>query len=179
LSSDLLEQLTLLVRQERGALVGIARSEGLGAEDAVECVQDALCTFLSRPITAETEDVARASLRVTTRNAARNARRLHHRARVHVPIEGEEPPSPTSDAESLLSHAEDVVRLRACVAELCSIQRSVVMLRLLDEQSGEDVAATLGITRGHLDVLVHRAKSALRVCMRHGREASDTAGSTK
>jgi RNA polymerase sigma-70 factor (ECF subfamily) len=52
------------------------------------------------------------------------------------------------------------------VAELCSVQRAVVMLRLLDERSGEDVAEALGITRGHVDVLVHRAKAALRVCMR-------------
>ena len=58
------------------------------------------------------------------------------------------------------------MRLRTCVAELCGVQRAVVMLRLLDEQSGEDVAATLGLSRGHVDVLVHRAKAALRVCMR-------------
>ena len=60
-----------------------------------------------------------------------------------------------------------MVRLRACVAELCSVQRAVVMLRLLEERSGEDVAEVLGITRGHVDVLVHRAKASLRVCMRH------------
>ena len=63
------------------------------------------------------------------------------------------------------------MRLQACVAELCTIQQSVVMLRLLDERSGEDVAGILGVTRAHVDVLVHRAKASLRVCMRHGHEA--------
>ena len=39
------------------------------------------------------------------------------------------------------------------------------MLRLLEERQGEDVAASLGISRGYVDVLVHRAKASLRVCM--------------
>ena len=39
------------------------------------------------------------------------------------------------------------------------------MLRLLEEQPGEDVAASLGISRGYVDVLLHRAKASLRVCM--------------
>jgi RNA polymerase sigma-70 factor (ECF subfamily) len=41
----------------------------------------------------------------------------------------------------------------------------VVTLRLLEERPGEDVAAALGITPGHVAVLLHRAKQALRVCM--------------
>lgn len=167
MKDDLIERLGRIVQRERVALVGIARAEGLGPEDALECVQDALCTFLSRAEEAESEDAACASLRVITRNAARNARRRHHRARVHVPIEDDALAVSERDAESLLAHAEDVVRLRACVASLCSVQRAVVMLRLLDEGSGEDVAAALGIRRGHVDVLVHRAKASLAVCMRH------------
>jgi RNA polymerase sigma-70 factor (ECF subfamily) len=165
LSADPLELLTLLARTERASLVALARSEGLGPEEAVECVQDAMCTFLSRA-EHETEDLARASLRTITRNASRNARRRHHLARPHTTFEDEL--ADELDAEALLAHAEDVVRLRACVNALCSVQRAVVTLRLLDERSGEDVAEILGITRNHVDVLVHRAKSGLRVCMRHG-----------
>lgn len=162
---DRLEQLSLIVRSERGALVAVARSEGLSAEEAVECVQDALATFLSRDEPAENPI---ASLKTIVRNASRNFRRRHRRSLPHEPIDvGREPPAQGRDAEALLAHAEDVVRLRACVAELCSVQRAVVMLRLLEERSGEDVAEVLGITRGHVDVLVHRAKASLRVCMRH------------
>ena len=165
MNDDVLERLSQIVRESRGALVAVARSEGVGAEEAVECVQDALATFLGRDTAAEH---AVASLKTIVRNAARNARRRHRRTMPHAPIEvGREPPADELDAEALLAHAEDVVRLRACVAELCSVQRAVVMLRLLEERSGEDVAEVLGITRGHVDVLVHRAKASLRVCMRH------------
>ena len=36
---------------------------------------------------------------------------------------------------------------------------------MLEERPGEDVAAALGLSRGHVDVLLHRAKASLRVCM--------------
>jgi len=173
---DVLERLSRLVREERRALVGVARSEGLGAEEAVECVQDALCTFLTRDREGLAVDAAHASasLKVIVRNAARNFRRRHRRSLPHTPIApGLEPEASGASAHELLVHAEDVVRLRACVAELCSVQRAVVMLRLLEERSGEDVAELLGVTRNHVDVLVHRAKGSLRVCMRHAAGAGD------
>jgi len=162
---DRLEELTRIVRAERAALAAVARSEGLLADESIECVQDALATFLSRPEDAEN---AVASLKTMVRNAARNFRRRRRRSLPHEPIDaGREPPGDAPSAEALLAHAEDVVRLRACVAELCSVQRAVITLRLLEERSGEDVAEVLGLTRGHVDVLVHRAKASLRVCMRH------------
>ncbi len=165
-NADPLERLSEIVRAERSALVATARSEGVTAEEAVECVQDALCTFLARG-SSEPSDHAAATLHVTVRNAARNFRRLHRRLKPHVPIEiGREPAGGSPTPEELLAGAEDVDRLRACVVELCGVERAVVMLRLLEERSGEDVAAALGLTRGHVDVLLHRAKASLRVCMR-------------
>lgn len=172
---DLLDLLSRVALAERGALAAVARAEGLSAEEAIECVQDALATFLTRAGEGAAPDIehAVASLKVTVRNAAKNLRRRHRRAMPHAPIEpGREPEGRLANAEELLAHAEDVVRLRACVAELCSVQRAVVMLRLLEERSGEDVAEVLGLTRGHVDVLVHRAKASLRVCMRHAPNAS-------
>jgi RNA polymerase sigma-70 factor (ECF subfamily) len=164
--SDPLERLVHVVREQRGALVSAARSEGLTPEEALEAVQDALCTFLSGAMERATTDDTRATLIVMVRNAARNARRRHHRSLPHVPDDALA--SEMLDAEQLVAHAEDVVRLQACVASLCSIQRGVGMLRLLEERSGEDVAELLGLTRGHVDVLVHRARASLRTCMRHG-----------
>lgn len=166
-SADRLDRLSALVHLDRRALVALARSEGLDAEEALECVQDALCTFLARDDELD-QELARASLRTIVRNAARNFRRRHFRALPHFSWDDELAVS-EENAHELLTHAEDVVRLRSCVAELCEVQRAVVTLRLLEERSGEDVAAVLGLSRGHVDVLVHRAKSSLRVCMRHER----------
>ena len=161
---DPLEHLGDLVRAHRRELLGVARGEGLGPEEALESVQDALATFMARR--AEPADHDLASLKAMTRNAARNARRRHRLQRPHQPLVDDETPLDAATAEDLLGHAEDVVRLRACVAELCGVQRAVILLRFLEERSGEDVAEALDLSRAHVDVLVHRAKQALRACMR-------------
>lgn len=168
-ADDPLELLSSLVRVERGRLAAAARAEGATAEEALECVQDALCTFLrlerEEALPAARDEQAGA-LFTMVRNAARNLRRRHHRRLPHEPVEGLDLSAAVPSPEELLGHAEDTVRLRACITELCGVQRAVVTLRLLEERSGEDVAETLGITRSHVDVIVHRARGALRACMR-------------
>jgi RNA polymerase sigma-70 factor (ECF subfamily) len=164
-----LDRLGLLARKERGRLAAIARSEGASAEDAVDCVQEALCTCLDlakKNELPENSDEWTALLGGIVRNAARNHRRLHANARPHLEIVDDERVDPKLVvAEDLLTRAEDHVRLRACVEELCTVQKAVVTLRLLEEIPGEDVAATLGISRGHVAVLLHRAKRSLHACM--------------
>lgn len=167
-NTDPLDRLTELVRDERRALVAAARAEGATPDDAIEVVQDALATFLRLERAGQLAPTAaeqRATVFAIVRNVARNGRRRHHRLKPHEPIDADVSSSSPSP-EDVLAAAEDTVRLRACVSELCGVQRAVVMLRLLEERSGEDVAEALGLTRGHVDVLVHRAKAGLRVCMR-------------
>jgi len=162
---DLLDQLSQLARERRSSLAALARAEGVSAEDAVDCVQEGLCTFLQRrgQIPHNVDEWA-AWLAAMVRNAARNRRRRHFVSRPHDDSVGaqlaEEPP-----VDDLIVRAEEHVRLRACVDELCEIQKAVVTLRMLEEQPGEDVARVLGISAGHVAVLLHRAKQALRACM--------------
>ncbi|MDB4944933.1 MAG: hypothetical protein JWP97_4467 [Labilithrix sp.] len=168
---DVLGILSDLARTGRSELVRLAQREGASAEDAVECVQDALVTFLQSAQKGQLPD-ARAEwgayLGGIVRNAARNRRRLHRVAKPHDDVDALELPSASgASADALIAEAEDHVRLRACVDQLCETQKAVVMLRLLEEQPGEDVAASLGISRGYVDVLLHRAKASLRVCMTH------------
>jgi RNA polymerase sigma-70 factor (ECF subfamily) len=165
---DVLGILSDLVRSGRAELVRTARREGAGPEDAVEAVQDALCTFLQLSQQKKTPADASAwpaYLAGIVRNAARNKRRRHHLARPHEDVDVLPVPSDASSAEKLVAEAEEHVRLRACVDQLCETQKAVVMLRLLEERPGEDVADSLGISRGYVDVLLHRAKASLRVCM--------------
>jgi RNA polymerase sigma-70 factor (ECF subfamily) len=158
---DPLSVLSETARAERARLVAVARREGLGAEDAVDCVQDAFCTYLRLVSGGETPHDAGAWLRAIVRNGARNKRRSHHVARPHEPIREDHAAVPEQD----VARAEEHVRLRACVEQLCDTQRAVVTLRMLEEKPGEDVAAALGITRGYVDVLLHRARASLFACM--------------
>ncbi|MDB5219811.1 MAG: polymerase, sigma-24 subunit, subfamily [Myxococcaceae bacterium] len=170
LGPDVLGILSDLARSGRADLVRTARREGASPEDAVEAVQDALCTFLQ--LAQKKEAPADPShwpgyLAGIVRNAARNKRRRHHVARPHEDLDALPVPSDAASAEKLVVEAEEHVRLRACVDQLCETQKAVVMLRLLEERPGEDVAESLGISRGYVDVLLHRAKASLRVCMTH------------
>jgi RNA polymerase sigma-70 factor (ECF subfamily) len=164
---DALERLSLVVRAKRGVLTALARSEGLTPEDAVDCVQEGLCTLLDLTQTGGIDPAGDPSAVLATivRNAARNGRRRHFRARPHEELADDATPDDRLLPEDLLERAEEHVRLRACVLELCEIQRAVVTLRMLEERPGEDVAEALGISKGHVAVLLHRAKRALRACM--------------
>jgi RNA polymerase sigma-70 factor (ECF subfamily) len=166
---DVVSTLTDLIRAERGSLVRAARREGLAPEDAIDCAQEALSTFLQllqRGEAPESPKTWAAFLTTIARNAARNRRRRHDVARPHDPLEDDGAGmDPVASAEDLLAAAEEHVRLRACVDRLCGTQRSVVLLRMLEERPGDDVAEELGISRGYVDVLLHRAKASLRDCM--------------
>jgi RNA polymerase sigma-70 factor, ECF subfamily len=165
---DALDGLLQVAKLERGALAAVARNEGLTPEDAVDCVQEGLCTLLDLVRTGQLDAVAEPSpvLSTIVRNVARNHRRRHFRSRPHDEIDTLElPDGDLAFADELIDRAVEHVRLRACVAELCEIQRAVVTLRILEERPGEDVAELLGISKNHAAVLLYRAKSSLRACM--------------
>lgn len=159
-----------LVRQHRGRLAAIARDEGLRPADAFDAVQEAFGRFLARddaPRLIAAPDEAQRVLAAITRNLARNWRRLSAAARPHdsdpAVLDGLASPEPGVD--QLLVEAEERLRLQGCVASLADLQRAVVTLRMLEEIDGEGVAAALGISPGHVAVLLHRAKASLAICM--------------
>lgn len=165
---DILDSLSAVVRRERGNLAALARAEGLGAEEAVDCVQEGFASLLGMARRGEVEDDASGwggLLATLVRNLARNRRRRHFLALPHQPLEDEPLAGDIPGSDVLIAQAEEHVRLRACVLELCDTQRAVVTLRMLEERSGDDVARALGISAAHVATLLYRAKRSLRACM--------------
>jgi RNA polymerase sigma-70 factor (ECF subfamily) len=159
-----------LVHAHRARLAAIGRGEGLLGEDALDCAQEALASFLVLPqarLIGESDEDASKILTVVARNIARNQRRRHFRARAHDTSDGALDALRASDPapDALVAAAEEHAAALGCVETLGQMQRRVVQLRLLDDVTGEDVAAMLGITPGYVAVLLHRAKDALRTCM--------------
>jgi RNA polymerase sigma-70 factor (ECF subfamily) len=165
-----LEWVTRLVHTHRGRLYGLARREGLREEDALDCVQDALHTFLLLPQArqlVESHDDSIKLLSVLVRNHARNRRRRHEVARPHDA--GDETlallTAEAQPVDELIAQAEEFALMVGCLDHLGKLQRAVVSLRMLDEVAGEDVAAMLELPPSHVAVLLHRAKQNLRSCM--------------
>jgi len=161
---------TTLVRTNRARLVRLVRREGVRAEDAVDCVQEAFLSFLSLPqarfIVGQASDSAR-MLNVLARNIARNRRRRHDYARPHIvdPEVVEQIAFDAEAADDIILRTERHALALTCLATLNEVQRAVVRLRLVDDVPGENAATQLGITPGHLAVLLHRSKQALRHCV--------------
>jgi RNA polymerase sigma factor (sigma-70 family) len=162
-----------LARTHARSLAAAAVREGLTRMDAIDAVQEAFTTLLrlpqARELSLDDEGAARL-MAVLVRNAARNIRRRHQRSSGHEPLEEVlEVPADAPSVDALLIAAEEHVALLGCVSQLAEIQQLVVTMRALEELSPEEVARTLGLTRGHVGVLLHRAKRALVDCIERGR----------
>jgi len=157
----------LLARDHAGRLAWIARREGLSPVDALDAVQDAFQTLLSRDDVEELRgrpaDAARL-LATITRNAARNLRRRHHRAKPHVDVE-DTPLAGEDRPDEAVGRAETSAQLVSCMAQLGDVHRHVITLRVLEELSGQEAAEALGVTANHVGVLLHRARKELERCM--------------
>jgi RNA polymerase sigma-70 factor (ECF subfamily) len=157
-----------LARTHAGRLAAIARREGVAPADALDVVQDAFHTLLARPdhreLRGRPDDAARV-LAAITRNAARNLRRRHHHAKPHVDVEGTELAAAQPSPSEALDHALTQAQLVGCMAQLGEVHRHVITLRVLEELTGDEAAQALGVTPGHVAVLLHRARKQLEQCM--------------
>lgn len=155
-----------LARDHAGRLAALARREGASASDALDVVQDAFGMLLDRPDlrALEADDAARL-LTMIVRNAARNLRRRHYRARPHVELDVVELQAAGLLPDEAMDQAATVGQLVGCMARLGDVHRQIVTLRVLEELSGEEAARALGLTPNHVAVLLHRARKELERCM--------------
>jgi RNA polymerase sigma-70 factor (ECF subfamily) len=157
-----------LARRHTHGLAAAASREGLNAEFALDAVQEAFLTFLALPearALAENHDESFALFVGIVRNAGRNLRRRHHLARPHLALEEAPLADEGPTVDELIARAEEHVAVLDCVQQLAEVQRHVVTLRMVDEMSGAETAAMLGLTPGYVAVALHRAKSELRRCL--------------
>lgn len=162
------DQVSRLARSHASKLAAIARLEGASAADALDVVQDAFHTLISRADLRDDDDGAARLLATIVKNAARNHRRRHHRAKPHDDIDSLEialADERDERPDAAVARHETAAQLTSCMAKLGDSHRHVVTLRVLEELSGDEAAAELGLTTGHVAVLLHRARKELERCM--------------
>jgi len=161
---------TELVHQHRAHLIRVVRREGVRADDALDCVQEAFLSFFNLPqarlLVGMPEDSAR-MLIILARNIARNRRRRHDYARPHIVDDAtmEGLASDTTSADEIIAIAEQRAMTLGCMITLNEVQRAIVQLRVIDEVPGENIARQLGTTPAHVAVQLFRAKQKLRLCI--------------
>ncbi len=161
---------TQLVHTHRGRLSRLVVREGVRADDALDCVQEAFLSFLQLPqarLLVDRPDESSRLLSTLARNIARNRRRRHDYAKPHV-VEDEIVQGLPSDAlssDEVVMQAEQHALALGCLVTLNEVQQAVVNLRLVDDVPGEDVAQQLGMTREHVGVLLFRARQELQRCL--------------
>ena len=170
---------THLVHQHRAHLARVVRREGVRADDALDCVQEAFLAFLNLPqarLLVGLQDDSARMLTILARNIARNRRRRHDYVKPHI-VDDEVLLGLAADAapaDHVVAVAEQYALTLGCMTTLSDVQRAVVNLRLVDEVPGENVARQLGTTPAHVNVLLFRAKRDLRRCL----EEADVPSST-
>jgi RNA polymerase sigma factor (sigma-70 family) len=163
-----LPRVAVLVHAHREYLLAYARRRGLDAEEALDAVQDSFISFLGLPSAQSIAHEPLDSLKLLTvilRHHVQNQRRKRARhGHAHELFEGESTPDPVPSSETLIAHAEELARVNGCLLRMARLPREVVMLSLLDHQSRDSVGEVLGISAGHVRVLLHRAREHLRNC---------------
>jgi RNA polymerase sigma-70 factor (ECF subfamily) len=104
-------------------------------------------------------------LSTIVKNAARNLRRRHDHPKPHLDADDVALAAHTPTPDEELEHAITASQLAGCMAKLGDAHRHVVTLRVLEELSGDEAARELGVTPGHVAVLLHRARKQLEQCM--------------
>jgi RNA polymerase sigma-70 factor, ECF subfamily len=161
---------TQLVHTQRARLSRLVVREGVRADDALDCVQEAFLSFLQLPqarLLVGSPEGSAALLSTLARNIARNRRRRHDYAKPHVFEEEilQSLPSDALSSDEVVIQAEQHALAFGCLVTLNEVQEAVVHLRLVDDVPGEDVALQLGTTPEHVGMLLFRARQRLQHCL--------------
>jgi len=158
------EAITVLYRAHWTRLVRLAALLTRDASVAEEIVQDAFVALHRRWDSLGDRVAAQAYLRTSVVNGARSA--LRHRG-VEERHRRPGAPEPAGPEERALRSTEDA-RVMAALRTLSRRQQEVLVLRYYGDLSEQDIAGTLGLSKGAVKSHAHRALAALRSALESG-----------
>jgi RNA polymerase sigma-70 factor, ECF subfamily len=157
-----------LVEQHRTQLVAYARGLGIDGEAALDCVQDAFCSFMELPQARALSNDADASIKLLTvvlRHIVQNDRRKDRRRAVLLGTHAAAAePLPEAPIDRTLDNLEELARAHGCILSMRELHRRVLFLCLLEGRSSEQIAEELGVTPTYARVLLNRARKHVRHC---------------
>jgi len=151
-------------------LVRLATLLTRDASIAEEIVQDAFVSLHRRWPSLTERAAAHAYLRTSVVNGSRSA--LRHRG-VEERYRQPGPPEPAGPEEHALRSTQDA-QVRAALHTLSRRQQEVLVLRYYGDYSEQDIATTLGLSKGAVKSHAHRALAALRRALAAGQSGEVT-----
>jgi RNA polymerase sigma-70 factor (sigma-E family) len=145
-------------------LVRLATLLTRDASVAEELVQDAFVSLHRRWSSLTDPAAAHGYLRITVVNNARSV--LRHRG-VEERYRQPGPPEPSGPEERAVQATEDA-RVMAALRSLSRRQQEVLVLRYYADLSEQEIAETLGMSRGAVKSHAHRGIAALREALSAG-----------
>jgi RNA polymerase sigma-70 factor (sigma-E family) len=152
------DAIALLYDLHWNRLVRLATLLTRDASIAEEIVQDAFVSLHRRWPSLTERAAAHGYLRTSVVNGARSA--MRHRG-VEERYRQPGPPEPAGPEEHAVRAAEDA-RVMAALRTLSRRQQEVLVLRYYGDYSEQDIATTLGLSKGAVKSHAHRALAALR-----------------
>jgi RNA polymerase sigma-70 factor (ECF subfamily) len=149
-----------LVRAHSGAMMAVARRFLGDTGDDADAVQDAFVSAFKAMPAFEGGSRLGTWLHRITVNACLMKLRSRKRCRI-VALDDVAYPAGRAD-DDVLSRAETVGRVRACIDQLPPAYRAVILLRDIEGVGTGDTADRLGTNEGAVKVRLHRARQALR-----------------
>jgi RNA polymerase sigma-70 factor (ECF subfamily) len=135
---------------------------GSDAQQAEELAQEALATVWRK---ADRYDPARAAASTWIFTVARNLRIDAFRRRNHPELDPNDPalvPDSPASADMIVSHKQDVVRIRRALAGLSDDQRAVLQLAFFGDQTHTQISETLDIPLGTVKSRIRLAFGRIR-----------------
>ncbi|HEX2809623.1 MAG TPA: SigE family RNA polymerase sigma factor [Kineosporiaceae bacterium] len=152
------QAITVLYNLHWNRLVRLATLLTRDASIAEEIVQDAFVSLHRRWPSLTERAAAHGYLRTSVVNGARSA--MRHRG-VEERYRQPGPPDPPGPEEHAVRATEDA-QVMAALRTLSRRQQEVLVLRYYGDYSEQDIAATLGLSKGAVKSHAHRALAALR-----------------
>jgi RNA polymerase sigma-70 factor (ECF subfamily) len=161
-SPDDYAELTEVIARFHARMVAVAARVLNDDEEARDAVQDA---YLQAVRHLDRFD-RRARLSTWLHRVVVNAALMRLRARRRRPVESMENVAlvdESANVEMAVERRQVQAMVRRSLADAPSAQRTVLLLRDVEERDPEEVARALGVTRAAVKVRAHRARRALRV----------------
>lgn len=163
-----------IARENLGPLTRAARAAGLGADDVLDAVQDALLTFVQKAETFDGRATIRTWLFGILLNKVAERRRSVRREALYEDIDSvldsrfdargrwvrpPQRPDAYTAGQQALSWLSD------CMENLRDSGRIAFVLREVEQMETAEICKILSVSANNLGVLLFRARNSLRECM--------------